>query len=57
MDMGIHERSSAEALGSVFSLEKWIGKYCSGMLSRLDLFGGKRVSDEEYYVNGFYESL
>ena len=57
MDTGIHERSSAEALGSVFSLEKWIGKYCSGMLSRLDLFGGKRVSDEEYYVNGFYESL
>ena len=31
MDTGIHERSSAEALGLVFSLEKLIGKYCSGM--------------------------
>lgn len=56
MDTGIHERSSAEALGPVFSLEKLIGKYCSGMLYGLVLFGGKRVADEGYYVNGFFQS-
>ena len=56
MDTGIHERSSAEALGLVFGHLKLFGNYCSGMLNRLVLFGGKRVSDAEYYVNGFFES-
>ena len=46
----------SDLLPKSFGPGKLFGKYCSGMLSRLDLFGGKRVSDEEYYVNGFYES-
>ena len=56
MDTGIHERSSAEALGPVFGLYKLFGKYCSGMSDRFVFFGAKRVSDKGYYVNGFFES-
>jgi hypothetical protein len=56
MDSGIHVRHCAEAFGQVFSPIKLFGKYSLGMLGRFALFGGKRVSDKGYYVNGFFES-
>jgi hypothetical protein len=40
----------------VFGLIKLFGNYFSGMIYRIALFGGKRVSDKRYYVNGFFES-
>lgn len=56
MDPQIHEQSCAEAFGQVSDLIKMFGNYCSGMIFRIALFGGKRVSDKGYYVNGFFES-
>ena len=52
MDMGIHERPFAEVLRP----GKIVREILFGNVYRLVLFGGKRVSDEGYYVNGFFQS-
>jgi len=55
MDPGIHERPVLKP-SQVFGLNKLFGNYFSGMIFRIALFGGKRVSDKIYYVNGFFKS-